>query len=69
MLLLASRPVPRRLYAIPVAWAVIGGSAAGLLRMPQDWVLLVTPVVLGLVAAHEHFMSPGPASRSTRAGV
>jgi hypothetical protein len=69
MLLLASSPVPRRLYAIPIAWAVVGGSAAGLLRMPQDWVLLVAPVVLGLVAAHEHFMARRPASRSTRARV
>ena len=69
MLLLASSPVLRRLYAIPIAWAVVGGRAAGLLRMPQDWVLLVTPVVLGLVAAREHFMARGPASRSPRARV
>ena len=54
MLLLAARPVPRRLYVIPVAWAFVGGSAAVLLHMPQDWVLLLAPAVLAIVAAHEH---------------
>ena len=54
VLLLASRPVPRYLYVVPVAWAIVGGSAAGLLRMPQDWVLLLTPLALALVAAVEH---------------
>jgi hypothetical protein len=54
VLLLASSPVPRRLYLIPIVWAIIGGSAAGLLRMPQDWVLLITPLLLILIAACEH---------------
>lgn len=53
VLLLASRPVPRRLYVIPIAWAIVGGSAAGLLRMPQDWALLSTPLLLAFVAAYE----------------
>ena len=67
VLLLASSPVPRRLYVVPLAWAVVGGSAAGLLKMPQDWVLLLAPVVLGAVAVHDHFAARSPASRSTRA--
>jgi hypothetical protein len=54
VLLLASRPVPRRLYVIPIAWAIVGGTAAGLLRMPQDWALLFTPLLLVFVAAYEH---------------
>jgi hypothetical protein len=39
VLLLARGPVPRRVLAIPLAWSVIGGSAALLLGMPQDWAL------------------------------
>ncbi len=54
VLLLASRPVPRRLYFIPLMWAVVGGSAAVLLRMPQDGVLLLTPVLLVVLAVYEH---------------
>jgi hypothetical protein len=55
VLLLASGPVPRRLYVVPVAWAMLAGSAAGLLRMPQDWALLLAPVALAIVAAHKRF--------------
>ena len=57
VLLLASSPVPRRLYIVPIAWAMLAGSAAGLLRMPQDWALLLTPAALALVAGQEHFMN------------
>lgn len=38
--LVASGPVAARLTAIPFAWSLIGGSAAFLLHVPQDWVLL-----------------------------
>lgn len=38
-LLLTSQAVPRRLLVIPLLWSMIGGSAALLLGMPQDWVL------------------------------
>lgn len=41
MLLLVSAPVPWWLLVIPALWAVVGGSAAVLLAVPQDWVLLV----------------------------
>lgn len=41
VLLLATR-VPRRLVVVPGIWAVIGGSAAALLGVPQDWVLLAS---------------------------
>jgi hypothetical protein len=50
LLSLTQAPVPRRLLLVPVAWSLIGGSAAGLLGIPQDWPLLagggVTLVVL-----------------------
>lgn len=40
MVLIAARPVPAWLLIIPVFWSLIGGSAAFLLDMPQDWLLL-----------------------------
>jgi Family of unknown function (DUF6064) len=41
VLLLAREPVPRRLLVIPLLWGLIGGSAAFLLAVPQDWPLLI----------------------------
>lgn len=38
--LLAASPVSRWLLVIPVIWSLIGGSAAVLLQVPQDWLLL-----------------------------
>ena len=46
LMLLTSEPVPRRLLVIPVAWSLIGGSAAFLLEIPQDWPLLVSGVAV-----------------------
>ncbi|WP_284265772.1 DUF6064 family protein [Bradyrhizobium iriomotense] len=40
LLLTTMRPVPRWLLVIPVVWSLIGGSAAILLHVPQDWLLL-----------------------------
>ncbi|HSC62522.1 MAG TPA: DUF6064 family protein [Caldimonas sp.] len=59
MLLLARSPVPGRLFVIPIAWALVGGSAAALLRMPQDWPLLLAPILLAIVLAHDHFRARG----------
>lgn len=42
MLLLTTGPVPRWLFVIPVVWSLIGGSAAILLHVPQDWLLLLS---------------------------
>lgn len=44
LLLLATGPIPRSLLVIPLIWSLIGGSAAFLLGMPQDWPLLVSGV-------------------------
>lgn len=41
ILLVGARPVPRHLWVIPALWVPVGGSAAFLLGMPQDWPLLV----------------------------
>jgi hypothetical protein len=40
-LLLAQASSPRALWPIPVLWSLIGGSAALMLGIPQDWPLLV----------------------------
>lgn len=45
MLLLTRQPVPRLLLVIPIIWSLVGGSAAILLRVPQDWLLLVSGAV------------------------
>jgi Family of unknown function (DUF6064) len=41
LFLLASR-LPRPLLIVPVLWSLIGGTAAFLLGVPQDWLLLVS---------------------------
>ena len=46
VLLLTRQPVPRRLLLIPFLWALVGGSAACLLAVPQDWPLLIGGLLL-----------------------
>ncbi len=48
ILLLAAQPLPWWLLAVPIAWSLIGGSAAFLLGVPQDWLLLFSGVVTAL---------------------
>jgi hypothetical protein len=42
VLLLAKAPLPRRLLIAPFVWALIGGTAAFLLGVAQDWLLLAS---------------------------
>lgn len=42
LLLLADPRPPLWLLPIPLVWSLIGGSAAFLLQVPQDWFLLVS---------------------------
>ena len=49
VLLLATGSARPWLFVIPVGWALIGGSAAVLLRVPQDWPLLLSPLLLAIV--------------------
>ena len=42
MLLATVPPISLWLLAIPFVWSLIGGSAAILLHVPQDWFLLVS---------------------------
>jgi hypothetical protein len=45
LFLLATPPLSRWLLVIPFIWSLIGGSAAYLLHVPQDWPLLVSGFV------------------------
>ena len=45
LLLLAKHPLPWVLLFMPVVWSLIGGSAALLLSVPQDWLLLASGVI------------------------
>ena len=45
MLLATVPPLSRWLLVIPFVWSLIGGSAAILLHVPQDWFLLVSGLI------------------------
>ncbi|MGY8676483.1 DUF6064 family protein [Bradyrhizobium sp. UFLA05-153] len=54
LLLLTVRPVPRSLL-VPFAWSLMGGSAAILLNISQDWLLLVSGCIAApLIAFRNH---------------
>ncbi len=46
LFLLTTEPIPWRLLAIPVIWSLIGGQAAFLLGIPQDWPLLFSGITV-----------------------
>jgi hypothetical protein len=56
-LLLTIPTLPVRLTIIPAMWALVGGSAAYLLRVPTDYVLLGAGVLLGSVGIHQRYLS------------
>lgn len=50
LLLLTTAPVSRWLLVIPLFWSLVGGSAAILLGITQDWLLLISAIaVLAIV--------------------
>jgi hypothetical protein len=49
MLLLTMHPVPSWLFVAPFVWSLIGGSAAVLLNVPQDWLPLVSGFISSLL--------------------
>jgi Family of unknown function (DUF6064) len=53
VLMLASAPVPRWLLIIPLAWSLVGGSAAFLLGVPQDWPLLFSGLTIVLLVLRD----------------
>ncbi|MBR0715954.1 DUF6064 family protein [Bradyrhizobium liaoningense] len=44
--LLTTERLPRSLLVVPFAWSLIGGSAAILLHVPQDWLLLASGCIV-----------------------
>jgi len=63
VLLLARPRVPMWLMVIPLLWSVIGGSAAFLLDIPQDWILLVGGIAFLVLLRNERELKE--ASRDT----
>ncbi len=59
-LLLLARPVAWWLLVIPFLWSLVGGSAAFLLGVPQDWVLAVSGLA-ALCIALKQACPPSPA--------
>jgi hypothetical protein len=53
MLLLATSHVSRWLLIVPAAWSLIGGSAAFLLGIPQDWLLLFSGLTVLVIVLQE----------------
>jgi Family of unknown function (DUF6064) len=53
LLLLSVAPVSRWLMVIPFVWSLIGGSAAVLLSVPQDWPLLFSGVAMVLIVLRD----------------
>jgi hypothetical protein len=63
LLLLTTARVPRRLLVVPLAWSLVGGSAAGLLGVVQDWPLLVSGIaVVALIVRDRRLPRSAPAA-------
>lgn len=60
MLAFLSRPFPRYVLVVPIAWALIGGQAAFLLGVPEDLGLLLAGLA-GLWLAFDRPREPRPA--------
>jgi hypothetical protein len=67
MLLLTVNPPSGYLLAIPLLWSLIGGSAAILLQVPQDWLLLASGAVTALLLLIRRSQS-GSAQRPLASG-
>ena len=49
LFLLMRKPLPWPMWIIPIIWSLIGGSAAILLDVPQDWPLLASGLISMLI--------------------
>lgn len=65
MLCFLTRPYPRLPFIVPLLWSLIGGQAALLLDVPQDYALLAAAGVAAVMLARSRLRSDSrPASRS-----
>ncbi len=46
VMLLGPQPISRHLLVVPALWGLVGGSAAVLLQVPQDWPLLLGSAIV-----------------------
>ncbi len=67
-LLLLARPVPWWLLAIPLLWSLVGGSAAFLLGVPQDWGLAASGIAALWIAVRDRAHGGG-AGHSSASGL
>jgi Family of unknown function (DUF6064) len=68
LLLLTTARVPRWMLVIPFVWSLVGGSAAVLLNVPQDWLLLLSGLVAPpLLMWRDRRPSHGVAAAAVRA--
>lgn len=58
LLLLTNATVSRWILAIPFLWSLVGGSAAFLLGVPQDWLLLASGLAVFLIAYRDRGRQP-----------
>ncbi|MBZ0228905.1 MAG: DUF6064 family protein [Bauldia sp.] len=63
LLLLTKQPLSRWLLVVPFIWSLIGGSAAILLGVAQDWLLLVSGLVAVPLIVFRDRGVPHPSSR------
>jgi len=70
LLLLAKPPVPRWPLVIPFVWSLVGGSAAFLLGVAQDWVLLLGALVVPLMVLRDRpLVRDGPSGSARQVGA
>lgn len=71
VLLLSSARVPWWMLLIPSVWSLIGGSAAFLLHVPQDWPLLLSALALVPIVRANRRLAAAPlgSSRSMAAAT
>jgi hypothetical protein len=65
LLLLTTTPVSRWMFVIPVFWSLVGGSAAILLGVTQDWPLLFSGVAVPLLVLRDRNLPPASRGRAT----
>jgi hypothetical protein len=62
ILLMMQKPVPWWLLVVPSVWAVIGGSAAILLHMPEDFGLIAAGVLGVALTIYSRLVKSAPAA-------